>query len=87
MRLPGKARGVGLTATDGADGAAGLVLTAAVGAAFLDDGRRVKVFFADFFLAFVVLLRLALVTFLRFAPALLLAFLLVAICSLPQEAH
>jgi hypothetical protein len=62
-------------------------LTKAVGAAFLGDGRRATVFFAGFFLAFVALLRAALVTFLRLAPVLRLAFFLFAICSLPRRSH
>ncbi|MGA6997638.1 MAG: hypothetical protein WBZ22_15500, partial [Pseudolabrys sp.] len=67
-----------------AGGLAGLGLTAAsaVGVAFLGNERRTNTFFAGFFLAVAVFLRVvALVTrdFLRFALVLSLAFFLVGI--------
>ena len=77
-----------MAATGRAGGLAGLGLAAAlaVGMAFLGDARRTSVFFAGFFLAVAVFLRVvALVTgvFLRFALVLPLAFFLVGIYSLP----
>jgi hypothetical protein len=73
-----------------AGGLAGLGLTAAfaVGVAFLGDERRTSAFFAAFFLAAVFLRVVALVTggFLRFALVLPLAFFLVGIWSLLQQA-
>ena len=77
-----------MPATGCAGGLTGVGLTAAfaVGLAFLGDARRTGAFFAGFFLAVLVFLRVAaLVTgvLLRFALVLPLAFFLVAIYNLP----
>ena len=65
---------------------AGLTAAFAIGLAVLGDARRTSAFFAGFFLAVVVFLRMvALVTeaFFRFALVLRSTFFLFAIYSLP----
>ncbi len=79
-----------VTGCAGGLGGVGLTAAFAVGPAFLGDARRTGAFFAGFFLT--VLVFLTLLVFLRVAAfvtrvflrfALLLAFFLVAIYSLP----